>query len=330
MRKLHRPKLHLPTLAGTGKAATKAAEHVRERSTDPTKELTFPDYWNEGDVRGALLAMQGWACAYCLRRLENDRGDVDHFRPKRGADGVVHQGYWWLAYSFENYLLACRICNSSCKGNKFPLEEGTAHSDYLTRASLPAEARLLVDPCEDPVDEWMRVDWMSVEEEGFVRVRPILREGSTEERRASSTIHFFRLNEDIEVLRPRVLALRKAVRAIREGQRETVHRLACRYLPHGGAVRNLVEDWDATWLPTPTQELLVLLGALKAKLRHVHTLLSRFPDSGLCVRAIEVILWAFAVVWKDSPPNTMTAAEVAQWLDTQGLKQLVEARYADL
>lgn len=41
-------------------------------------------------------------------------GDVEHFRPKQ------REMYWWLAYSFDNYLFSCRICNGF-KSDQFPI-----------------------------------------------------------------------------------------------------------------------------------------------------------------------------------------------------------------
>lgn len=53
-------------------------------------------------------------CAYC----ETDKYDrhIEHYRPKRG-------GYYWLAFSWDNLIVACSKCNEN-KGNEFPLEEG--------------------------------------------------------------------------------------------------------------------------------------------------------------------------------------------------------------
>lgn len=329
MRRLLRPRVQLPTLTAPGKGATRAAEHVATRQEDPSGELSFASHWNEADVRGALLAMQGWVCAYCQRRPSNRRGEVDHFRPK-ASNGAEHSGYWWLAYSFENFLIACHDCNHR-KGSRFPLEEGAICAKYATKEGLPDEARLFVNPCEDPVGEWIRVDWMPSPEEGFLKARLALSEGSREQRRVLRTIHDFRLNVDLEIRRPRLLALREAARAYRIGDRETVRRLACRYLPHGAAVHNFIEEVEPSWLPTPKEELLVLLQELLQELRTLHSVPKGFetPENE---STIKEIFWAFAVLWKDPPPGTMTQDEVAQWLGSQGeqLRRIVEERYARL
>lgn len=98
--------------------------------------------------------MPGFACAYCQRLLDGQRGEVDHFRPKASSKGVGHGGYWWLAYSFGNYFLACRSCNGPlCKRDRFPLEDSQAQAKPLDDASLALERPLLLDPVADPRDE---------------------------------------------------------------------------------------------------------------------------------------------------------------------------------
>ncbi|HVG57022.1 MAG TPA: hypothetical protein VNA24_00600 [Hyalangium sp.] len=329
MRRLHRPNVQLPTLTAPGKGFAQAAKHVAARQADPAAELRFAGHWNEPDVRGALLAMQGWVCAYCQRRPSNRRGEVDHFRPKAG-NGTEHSGYWWLAYAFENHLLACHDCNHR-KGSRFPLEEGAICADYAMRMLLPDEARLFISPCDDAVEEWMRVDWMPGSEEGWLKARLALAEGSRAQLRTSRTLHDFRLNTDLEIRRPRLLALREAARAHRAGDREAVRRLACRYLPHGAAVHNFIEDVEPSWLPTPKEELFILLEELLQELRELSSD-PRGTEAPENESTIQEIFWAFAVLWKAPPPGTMTPEEIAQWLDAQspGFKRTVEERYVRL
>lgn len=70
-------------------------------------------------------------CWYC--EAEEIRSDmpVDHFRPKsRVEDDKQHDGYWWLAFDWQNYRCACTFCNSrrvfneteGGKACRFPLE----------------------------------------------------------------------------------------------------------------------------------------------------------------------------------------------------------------
>jgi uncharacterized protein (TIGR02646 family) len=59
-------------------------------------------------------------CAYCEQEPKGSPAQVEHFRPKDGVFGIVHTGYYWLAYEWSNLLLACGNCNST-KNNQFPI-----------------------------------------------------------------------------------------------------------------------------------------------------------------------------------------------------------------
>jgi hypothetical protein len=69
-------------------------------------------YWKTS--KSQLKAESYNKCAYC----EADtsvvaHGDVEHFRPK--------SEYWWLAYTYDNYLYSCQICNQTYKSSNFPV-----------------------------------------------------------------------------------------------------------------------------------------------------------------------------------------------------------------
>ncbi|HAT3919747.1 MULTISPECIES: hypothetical protein [Enterobacteriaceae] len=81
-------------------------------------------------------------CWYC--EAEEIRSDmpVDHFRPKNKVeDDKQHDGYWWLAFDWQNYRCACTFCNSrrvfddteGGKACRFPLENPDE------RAFVPAD-----------------------------------------------------------------------------------------------------------------------------------------------------------------------------------------------
>ncbi len=138
----------LPTLAPGGEGGDETGRRELLFGNDPkTPDLNadFADYWGNADVRGSLWAMQGRSCAYCDRELPgNDRGDVEHFRPKNI--------YWWLAYKFENYLLSCSVCNRSYKKNQFPILPPSVRVDYTKKDQLDEENRALLDPSTDVVE----------------------------------------------------------------------------------------------------------------------------------------------------------------------------------
>ncbi len=64
---------------------------------------------------------------------------------------MVKPGYYWLAYSWDNLLLSCQLCNQRYKRNLFPLREptqrATSHHDDLAE-----EKPLFIHPAqEEPV-----------------------------------------------------------------------------------------------------------------------------------------------------------------------------------
>jgi hypothetical protein len=61
-------------------------------------------------------------------------------------------GYWWLAWTWENLLFSCAICNRSAKNDVFPLESGSV--PLVPEEQPPGkELPTLIDPCgEDPVE----------------------------------------------------------------------------------------------------------------------------------------------------------------------------------
>lgn len=89
-------------------------------------------------------------CGYCESQVTASQDpDVEHFAPKaevhdigadpatwgtearagapnlrRGSRTTIPRsatGYWWRAYDWSNYLLACKVCNTKYKGVVFPL-----------------------------------------------------------------------------------------------------------------------------------------------------------------------------------------------------------------
>lgn len=124
-------------------------ERAQERTdvyADRGRFVTPPSHiWNQ--VKRVYMGFQGSKCGFCERRLEqsafgNVEHDVEHFRPKasveswppasrpersEGLDFPLGEpsddlGYSLLPHHHENYLIACKTCNSAFKGNGFPVE----------------------------------------------------------------------------------------------------------------------------------------------------------------------------------------------------------------
>lgn len=105
-------------------------------------------------AKAALAAVSYDKCWYCECKQERSDMHVDHFRPKNLiTDAKGHPGYWWLAFDWRNFRLACTFCNcvredtereeSGGKGNKFPIIEPPAR---MRRASSPIDRPKLLDP----------------------------------------------------------------------------------------------------------------------------------------------------------------------------------------
>lgn len=321
MRSLQRPQVRLPTLT-TGKGARQREEDRKKRSQDPQAELKFPDHWNEEDVRGALLAMQGWVCAFCERRLGDDRhGDVEHFRPKSATSEASHRGYWWLAYEFGNYVLSCTTCNTNYKRTRFPLKEGAAHVEYDTREQLSQEARLLVDPTEDPVESWICVNV-----EDRLCLVTVCTADADARLKAETTLKLFALNSDWNLVQQRIRVLDKVTGAYLRGERESLRERASHFRHQGSTVRAFLKACapGEGLLPSRDDELLWLLEYVD-KLLTLNEALNQDNVSPPLKRRIKELHWMLAVLWKHPP--ALDAELIECWLEDTGWKPQVEPLY---
>jgi 5-methylcytosine-specific restriction endonuclease McrA len=114
-------------------------------------------------------------CAYCeTKMLAQGYGAADHYRPKgRVAErdsagrlapcerrGSRHQGYYWLAYHWQNLIPICERCNSgSGKQDQFPIggQRVYTHDELSDPADIAEldrrEVPLLLHPyLDDPAE----------------------------------------------------------------------------------------------------------------------------------------------------------------------------------
>jgi len=107
-------------------------QHVKPAQRIESRKKRAKDLWdaertvafNEIDRVLRRMAPGNALCMYCEH---NTGSDIEHFWPK--------EKYPARAYTWENYLWACAICNSHFKGSKFPRDQNGAP--------------LLVNPAED-------------------------------------------------------------------------------------------------------------------------------------------------------------------------------------
>jgi hypothetical protein len=104
----------------------------RDFLSGASKEMLFQSaFWKAAKTQ--LKKESGGKCAYCEATTEIvAHGDVEHYRPK--------SVYWWLAYTYDNYLYACQICNQVYKSDNFPIA-GTIlfKSPVITVSTTDAE-----------------------------------------------------------------------------------------------------------------------------------------------------------------------------------------------
>ena len=107
-------------------------------------------------VKQALIAAQHGKCCFCERKIGRE-GNVEHFRPKASfcqGEGFPPErpGYYWLAYEWDNLLLACPICNQRFKRSLFSLFD-PARRARNHHGDLTQERPLFIHPAEeDPAD----------------------------------------------------------------------------------------------------------------------------------------------------------------------------------
>ncbi|MEZ4405372.1 MAG: hypothetical protein R3A52_02595 [Polyangiales bacterium] len=146
------------------------------------KTVEFVDaIYRDPTVKGALVQAQRGKCAFCESSFDHvSYGDVEHFRPKGGfrqrrRGALRRPGYYWLAYAWENLLVACEVCNRSFKRNWFPLEHRSPRARG-PNADLSRERPRLVNPAtEDPAAHITFHDHLAVAHPGDVRGRASIR-----------------------------------------------------------------------------------------------------------------------------------------------------------
>lgn len=153
MIKLTRIRTHPPiheNFFGSKRVAAnlKLLKQKRDGELDGTSKKKWnSSFWKESKIQ--LLIESNNKCAYCETPTRVVAyGDVEHFRPK--------SIYWWLAYSYDNYLPSCGACNQEYKKDLFHLADQnnelkglqiiSAMSDLTLESFAPT---LTVDPVDD-------------------------------------------------------------------------------------------------------------------------------------------------------------------------------------
>jgi hypothetical protein len=154
-----KPKTPPKILATKGKAKRRAHNASYGRSAGDydsgAKKFDFDsNIYGHKTVKELLIQAQHDKCFLCESKITHIAfGDVEHFRPKGGyrqssSDRLITPGYYWLAYEWDNLLLACQLCNQLFKKNLFPLIDPGTRANPRTR-SVKREQPLFINPSVD-------------------------------------------------------------------------------------------------------------------------------------------------------------------------------------
>lgn len=159
-------------------------------SQEERKEVIDNNRQHWKDVKNILLEFSNKKCWYSEARDIASYYHVDHFRPKKKAkdiEGNEREGYWWLAFEWENYRIAGGVCNCK-KRSKFPVHENSIMATSPDD-NLEDEVIYLLDPT-DPNDPTL----ISFDETG--NPTPTTTKDTWEARRVEVTVDVFNLDFD--------------------------------------------------------------------------------------------------------------------------------------
>lgn len=142
--------------------ARKLNDKLRAAKTPQERSAIFDKHPLWKDLLVPLSKLSNQKCWYSeAKEVMSDR-DVDHFRPKNMAmneDKSPRDGYWWIAYDWENYRFSSIYCNRERddkfdetkgvggKGCYFPLFPNSPIATSKKR--LSDEDIMLLDPTDE-------------------------------------------------------------------------------------------------------------------------------------------------------------------------------------
>lgn len=129
--------------------ALRRIREIVESEESESAKIKFNTLWSASEVKEFLYESQHHKCCYCERNRDKKEFDVEHFRPKGKVKEAekTHPGYWWLAYDWENLLIACKTCNQK-KSTHFPLKDEKNRA-YPEDTDLGKEEPILINPLKE-------------------------------------------------------------------------------------------------------------------------------------------------------------------------------------
>jgi hypothetical protein len=201
--------LSLPP-AWSQKAQQAEAAVAAARSSDRSAEINSHCQVWQG-LKDTLKRASHSKCWYCESIDIRSDNAVEHFRPKNSVDECHgHEGYWWLAFKWENYRYCCTFCNcrrvdqatgqGGGKADHFPLKDETKRA-HTPADNLDDEEPMLLDPS---VSADAGLLWF--DENGMPAPNPICKDpNGYPYKRAEASIHLYHLDHTDVVERRKAL-----------------------------------------------------------------------------------------------------------------------------
>ena len=190
-------------------AAKLAGEDIatarKKAITDGLKKSARQKVWR--DLAQPLSLLRKGKCWYSESKNPTSDKDVDHFRPKnRVAEDPYHEGYWWLAFQWNNYRYSCQWCNQrrvddgtdGGKWDHFPVAPGSFRARLEGDNWKQEEVELL-----DPIDP---EDWKLLTFLPNGQPTPAKEKGTREHDRAATSILVYHLHCRELVVERKILA----------------------------------------------------------------------------------------------------------------------------
>lgn len=140
----------LPLIAPENKQANDKIlrEEIHRAKKDGRPAKFNSRIYGNREIKRQLSMLSHGKCYYCDQYIESSAyGDVDHYRPK--------SKYWWLAYTWENLVFSCQLCNQMYKKGHFPVAGRRANGP---RSNLDDERPLLINPLDENPEDHIAYD----------------------------------------------------------------------------------------------------------------------------------------------------------------------------
>lgn len=130
--------------------AEQLTEQLKNASSEEERKKIIEKnekHWRSNTFRDWLIDQFKGKCWYSEAKESVSSYHVDHFRPKgrvTNLDGSSSEGYWWLAFEWNNYRISGQLLNVK-KKDLFPLNYGHPAQPFDT-PSFMIEAPVLLDP----------------------------------------------------------------------------------------------------------------------------------------------------------------------------------------